>query len=77
MEIYVYSVRYFNNYENTWISTSGIVSGNNISDAVERLENFFDNIEEVRIFVVEGSNSGILCFTDINNIVNSKNLICE
>lgn len=77
MEIYVYSVRYFNNYENAWFSTSGIVSGNNISDAVERLENFFDNIEEVRIFVVEGSGSGILCFTDINDIVNSKNLICE
>lgn len=77
MEVYVYSVRYFNSYENTWISTSGIVSGNNISDAVERLENFFDNIEEVRIFIVEGSDSGILCFTDINNVVNNKNLICE
>ena len=77
MEIYVYSVRYFNNYENTWISTSGVVSGNNISDAVERLENFFDNIEEIRIFVVEGSDSGILYFTDINDIANNKNLICE
>lgn len=77
MEVYVYSVKYYDDYKGKTISTSGVVSGKSISDAVETLENFFDDIEEVRIFIVEGSGNGILCFTDINDIVNSRNLICE
>lgn len=77
MEAYVYSVKYYDDYKGKIIPTSGVVCGRSISDAVETLENFFDDIEEVRIFILEGSNGGIISFDDINSCVKENSLICE
>ena len=77
MEIYVYSVKYYDDYKGKTVSASGVVCGKSISDAVETLENFFDDIEEVKVFVLEGSNGGVIYLSDINSCVINNNLICE
>lgn len=77
MEVYVYSVRYFSDYESKWFSHSGVVCGSSIADAAEKLESFFDDIEEMRIFVTEGSDSGVIGFDEVSAVINSNNLVCE
>ena len=80
MEVYLYSVRWF--YDNCeggkMITSSGIVTAENMGDAVHRLTTeIYENIEWIQLYALEGSDSGYADLNDINAVCLEHNLVSE
>ena len=80
MEVYLYSVRWFYDYDSggKMITNSGIVAAENMSDAVRRLTTeLYEGVEWVKLYVLEGSDNGYVDINDINAACTRHNLISE
>ena len=80
MEVYLYSVRWFCDYGDggKMITSSGIVAAENMSDATKRLtSSIYENVEEVHLYALEGSDSGYASLSAIKGVAEEKNLIDE
>lgn len=80
MEVYLYSIRWFCDYGNggKMITNSGIVAAENMSDAVRRLTTeLYEDVEWVKLYALEGSDSGYVDINDINAAYAGHNLISE
>ena len=80
MEVYLYSIRWFCDYGNggKMITNSGIVAAENMGDAVRRLTTeLYEDVEWVKLYVFEGSDSGYVDINDINAACAEYNLISE
>lgn len=80
MEVYLYSVRWF--YDSCergkMITSSGIIAAENMSDAVHRLTTeLYECVDWVKVYVLEGSDSGYADLNDINAICIEHNLVSE
>lgn len=80
MEVYLYSVRWFYDdcKDGKIITSSGIVAAENMSDATKRLtSNLYENVEEVHLYALEGSDSGYADLNDIKALCTKHNLVSE
>lgn len=77
MEVYIYSVHwYFDGGK--MITNSGVVAAKDMSDAVRRLTTeLYENVEWVKLYAVEGSDSGYADLNDINAICVEHTLVSE
>lgn len=78
MEVYLYSVRWYSDYESKMVISSGIVAAENMANATERLTvEIFENVEEVHLYALETSDSGYAPLTTIKDVAEEKNLVDE
>ena len=78
MEVYLYSVRWYCDYDSKMMTSSGIVAAESMSDATKRLtSSLYDNVEEVHLYALEGSDSGYASLSAIKGVVEDKNLVDE
>lgn len=80
MEVYVYSVRWFCDLGNggKMFTNTGIIAAENIGDATHRLTTeLYECVEWIKIYVLEGSDSGYADINDISAICLEHNLISE
>ena len=80
MEVYLYSVRWFYDdcKDGKMITSSGIVAAENMADATKRLTSeIFNDVEEVHLYALEGSDSGYAPLSAIKSVAEEKNLIDE
>lgn len=78
MGIYLYSVRWYCDYDNKMMTSSGIVAAKNMSNATERLvSEIFENVEEVHLYTFETADSGYAPLSAIKDVAEEKNLIDE
>lgn len=80
MEVYLYSVHWFCDYGDggKMITNSGIIAAENMSDAVHRLTTeLYENVEWIKLYALEGSDSGYADINDINAAYIEHNLISE
>lgn len=79
MEVYLYSVRWFFECgENKMVTSSGVVAAESMSDATKRLTSeIFENVEEVHLYALEGTDSGYAPLSAIKDLAEEKNLIDE
>lgn len=80
MEVYVYSVYWFCDSLDggKMITNSGVVAAKDMSDAVHRLTTeLYENVEWVKLYAVEGSDSGYADLNDINALCVEHNLVSE
>lgn len=76
MEIYLYSVHWY--FDGDGVTNSGVIAADNMGHAVERLTTeLYDNVEWVKLFSLENSDSGYSDLTDIRNVVNEHHLTSE
>ena len=80
MEVYLYSVRWFCDYGDggKMVTSSGIVAAENMANATERLtSDIYENVEEIHLYALEGSDSGYADLNDINALCTKHNLVSE
>lgn len=80
MEVYVYSIRWYCDLSNggEMLTNSGVIAAKNIGDAVYRLTTeLYENIEWVKIYTLENSDSGYADLNDINSLCAEHNLTSE
>ena len=78
MEVYLYSVRWYCDYDSKMVTSSGIVAAENMANATERLtSDIFENVEEVHLYALEGSDSGYAPLSDIKSVAEEKHLVDE
>lgn len=80
MEVYLYSVRWFYDCgdEGKMFTNSGIVAAENMGDAARRLTTeLYENVEWIKLYVLEGSDSGHADLNDIKAACVEYNLISE
>lgn len=80
MEVYVYSIRWFCDLSDggKTFTNSGVIAAKNIGDAVHRLTTeLYECVEWVKVYVLEGSDSGYADLNDINAICIEHNLVSE
>ena len=76
MEIYLYSVHWY--FDGDGVTNSGVIAARNMEQAVERLTTeFYDEVEWVKLFALENSDSGYVDLTTIRDAVNKHHLISE
>lgn len=80
MEVYLYSIHWFCDYSDggKMITNSGIVAAENMSDAVHRLTTeLYEGVEWIKLYALEGSDSGYVDINDINAACVEHNLTSE
>lgn len=81
MGAYVYSVRWYCDYADDggkMMTSSGVIAAQSMGEATNRLVGFiFENVEEVHLYVLEGSDSGYIALTDLNGFTKEQNIIDE
>lgn len=80
MQVYLYSVKWFYDYGDggKMTTSSGIVAAESMADATKRLTyEIFDGVEEVHLYVLEGTDSGYAPLSAIKDITEKENLIDE
>lgn len=81
MGVYVYSVRWYCDYMDDggkMMTSSGVVAAESMGEATDRLVgSIFENVEEVHLYVLEGSDSGYIALTDLNGFTKEQNLVDE
>lgn len=78
MEVYLYSVRWYCDYDSKMVTSSGIVAAESMANATERLtSDIYDHVEEVHLYALEGSDSGYAPLSDIKSVVEEKHLVDE
>lgn len=80
MEVYLYSVHWFCDDLDggKMITNSGVVAAKDMSDAVHRLTTeLYENVEWVKLYAVEGSDSGYADLNDINALCVEHTLVSE
>ena len=72
MELYVYSVRWYLDLgaNSRMVTASGVIAADSMSDAVHRITTeLYEGVEWVKIYAVEGGDSGYADINDINAVV--------
>lgn len=72
MGIYFYNVRWYSEVDGEYINSSGLVSGDSIGEATNRLETeYFKNedISYITIHVLEGSTEGFISLADLKDFI--------
>lgn len=79
MNIYVYSVRWYCDYDGgKMVTSSGVVAADSMGEATNQLVNhMFESVEEIHLYVLEGSDSGCITLTDLNSFIKEQNLVDE
>ena len=81
MGVYVYSVRWYCDYADgggKMMTSSGVVTAESMGEATNRLVgSIFENVEEVHLYVLEGSDSGYITLTDLNGFTKEQNIVDE
>ena len=80
MGVYVYSIRWYCDYVDggKMMTSSGVVAATSMGEATDRLVgSIFENVEEVHLYVLEGSDSGYIALTDLNGFTKEQNIIDE
>lgn len=80
MEVYVYSIRWCCDLSDggKMFTNSGVIAAKNIADAVHRLTTeLYECVEWVKVYVLEGSDSGYADLNDINALCVEHNLVSE
>lgn len=76
MKIYLYSVRWY--FDGDGVTNSGVIAAKNMGQAVEKLTTeFYDDVEWVKLFALESSDSGYIDLNTIRDAVNEHHLISE
>lgn len=79
MEVYVYSLRWYCdlgiNTGGKMLTAAGVVAANDMAHAVKRLTTeLYENVEEIALYTLEGSDSGYVTTTAIDALIAEKNL---
>lgn len=82
MNAYVYSVRWYCDYagdgSGKMMTSSGVVAANSMGEATTRLvSSIFENVEEIHLYVLEGSDSGYIALADLKGFAEEQNLVDE
>lgn len=81
MGAYVYSVRWYCDYGDDggkMITSSGVIAAESMGEATDRLVgSIFKNVEEIHLYVLEGSDSGYIALADLNGFTKEHSLIDE
>lgn len=81
MNIYVYSVRWYCDYADDggkMMTSSGVVAADSMGEATNKLvDHMFESVEEVHLYMLEGSDAGCIALTDLNGFTKEQNLIDE
>ena len=80
MEVYIYSIRWYCDFGDggKMFTNSGVIAAENIGDAVHRLTTkLYENVEWVKVYVLEGSDSGYADLNDINALCTEHHLVSE
>lgn len=80
MEVYIYSIRWYCDLSDggKMLTNSGVIAAENMGDAVHRLTTeLYECVEWVKIYVLEGSDSGYADLNDINAVVIAHDLTSD
>ena len=82
MEVFVYSIRWYcdcyDGNKGRMITNSGVVTAENMSNAVEKLTTeAYENVEWVKVYCVEMGDNGYADLNDINAVVVAHNLTSD
>lgn len=80
MELYVYSVRWYLDLgaNGRMVTSSGVIAADSMSDAVHRITtDLYEGVEWVKVYAIEGGDSGYADVNDINALCLEHNLISE
>lgn len=80
MEVYLYSVKWYCDYGDggKMTTSSGVVAADNMAVAAKRLTSeIFEDVEEIHLYALEGTDSGYAPLSAIKGIAEEENLIDE